>query len=44
MAELRKKNAEIDKYINMLETGQRLDEEERLKLAREVYEFFEEKS
>ena len=44
MAELRKKNAEIDKYINMLETGQRLDEGERLKLAREVYEFFEEKS
>ena len=38
IAELRKENAEINKYINMLESGLRLDEGEQLKLAEEVYE------
>lgn len=43
IAELRKENAEINKYISMLENGRRLDEEEQLKLAREVCELFEKK-
>ena len=38
IAELRKENAEINKYINMLESGLGLDEGEQLKLTREVYE------
>jgi proteasome assembly chaperone (PAC2) family protein len=38
IAQLRKENTEIDKYINMLENGLRLDEEDQLKLAREIYE------
>lgn len=38
MARLRNENAEIDKYISMLESGQSLDEEEQLKLTREIYE------
>jgi proteasome assembly chaperone (PAC2) family protein len=38
IAQLRKEDAEINKYINMLESGQRLNEEEQLKLAQEVYE------
>jgi proteasome assembly chaperone (PAC2) family protein len=38
IAELRKEDAEINKYINMLESGLRLDEEEQLKLAEKVYE------
>jgi len=38
IAELRKEDAEIYKYINMLESGLRLDEEEQLKLAEKVYE------
>jgi proteasome assembly chaperone (PAC2) family protein len=38
IAELRKENAEINKYINMLESGVRLDEEEQLKLAEGIYE------
>jgi proteasome assembly chaperone (PAC2) family protein len=37
MAELRKEDAEIDKYISVLESGLRLDEEEQLKLAEKVY-------
>jgi proteasome assembly chaperone (PAC2) family protein len=37
IAQLRKENAEIDKWINTLESGQRLDEEEQLKLAKEIY-------
>jgi proteasome assembly chaperone (PAC2) family protein len=41
IAQLRKENAEIDKCINTLESGQRLDEEEHLKLAREIYELLE---
>ncbi len=43
IAELRKENSEINKYISMLENGRGLDEEEQLKLAREVYELFEKK-
>jgi proteasome assembly chaperone (PAC2) family protein len=38
IAQLRKENAEINGYINTLESGVRLDEEEQLKLAREIYE------
>lgn len=38
---LRKENPDIDKYISRLETGQRLEEEEQLKLIREVYDLFE---
>jgi proteasome assembly chaperone (PAC2) family protein len=38
IAELRKEDAEINKYISMLESGLRLDEEEQLKLAEKVYE------
>ena len=44
IAELRKEDAEINNYISLLETGQRLDEEEQLKLAREVYELFEKRT
>lgn len=40
----RKENPEIDKYIQRLETGNRLDEEEQLKLIREVYDLFEKKT
>jgi len=38
IAQLRMKDTEINKYIKMLENGQSLDEEEQLKLVREVYE------
>jgi cell division protein FtsB len=38
IAQLRKENAEINRYINMLESGLKLDEGEQLKLAEEVYE------
>ena len=38
IAQLRRKDAQIDKYIELLEKGQRLDEEEQLKLAQEIYE------
>lgn len=38
IAQLRRKDTEIDKYIELLEKGQRLDEEEQLKLAQEIYE------
>ena len=38
IAQLRKEDAEINKYIDMLESGLRLDEEEQLKLAEKVYE------
>jgi proteasome assembly chaperone (PAC2) family protein len=40
IAELRKKDGEINEYISMLESGLRLDEEEQLKLAEKVYELF----
>lgn len=43
IAQLRKENAEINKYINLLESGLGLDEEEQVKLAREVYELLEER-
>jgi proteasome assembly chaperone (PAC2) family protein len=36
--QLRKENDEINKYIEFLESGRMLDEEEQLKLVREVYE------
>ncbi len=38
MAELRKEDAEVDKYISQLESGLRLNEEEQLQLAEKVYE------
>jgi proteasome assembly chaperone (PAC2) family protein len=38
IAQLRNEDTEINKYISMLENGQGLDEEEQLKLVREVYE------
>jgi len=38
---LRNGNAEIDKFISMLESGQSLDEEEQLKLTREIYQLLE---
>jgi len=38
MVKLRKEDAEINEYINSLENGLRLDEEEQLKLAEKVYE------
>ena len=38
ISRLRKEDAEIDKYISALENGRKLDEEEQLKLAREIYE------
>lgn len=41
IARLRKENAEINKYINLLESGLSLSEEEQVKLAREVYEVLE---
>jgi len=34
---LRQENAEIDQYLRLLESGLSLDEEEQLKLAREIY-------
>ena len=39
--QLRGKNAEVDKYIDLLEKGVKLEEEEQLKLAQEVYELLE---
>jgi len=44
IAQLRREDAEIDKYINLLESGLSLNEEEQVKLAREVYEILEERS
>ena len=38
IAQLRRGNAEINKYISLLESGFRLDEEEQLKLAEEIHE------
>ena len=38
IAQLRRENAEIDRYINRLESGLSLSEQEQVKLAREVYE------
>jgi len=43
IAQLRKKNAEINKYITLLESGLSLDEEEQVILAREVYEILQER-
>jgi proteasome assembly chaperone (PAC2) family protein len=39
MAGLRKEDAEVNKYITMLESGLGLGEEEQLELAEKVYEF-----
>ena len=39
IAQLREENAEISEYINRLESGLSLNEEEQVKLAREAYEF-----
>jgi len=41
IAQLRKEDSEINKYIRILEKGQRLDEEEQLKLARKIHELLE---
>ena len=41
IALLRADNAEINEYINQLETGLTLNEEEQVKLARAVYEILE---
>jgi proteasome assembly chaperone (PAC2) family protein len=41
IAQRRKENDEINKTLSALERGQGLDEEEQLKLAREIYELFE---
>jgi proteasome assembly chaperone (PAC2) family protein len=38
IVQLRRENAEIDQYINRLESGLQLDEEEQLKLVQKVYE------
>jgi len=38
IVQLRRENAEIDQYINRLESGVKLDEEEQFKLVKEVYE------
>lgn len=43
IAQLRRVNAEIDRYINRLETGLSLNEQEQVKLAREVYELLKER-
>ncbi len=42
IAQLREENAEINGYINRLESGLSLNEEEQVKLARDVYEILEE--
>lgn len=41
IAQLRRKDAEIDKYIDRLESGLSLNEEEQVKLARGVYDLLE---
>ena len=41
IAQLREENAEINEYINQLESGLSLNEEEQVKLAREVYDLLE---
>jgi proteasome assembly chaperone (PAC2) family protein len=41
IVQLRRENAEIDQYINRLESGLKLDEEEQFKLVKEVYEILE---
>jgi len=41
IARLRSENAEINEYINQLESGLTLNEEEQVKLARAVYELLE---
>ena len=38
ISQLRKEDAEIDKYISILENGHKLEEEEQLKLASKIYE------
>jgi len=44
IAQLRGENAEIDRYINRLESGLSLNEEEQVKLAREIYGLLEKTS
>jgi len=41
IAQLRRADAEIDRYINRLESGLTLNEEEQVRVAREVYELLE---
>jgi len=41
IARLRRQDAEIDEYINRLESGLSLNEEEQVKLARDVYDLLE---
>jgi proteasome assembly chaperone (PAC2) family protein len=38
IAQLRKEDTDIDKFIDMLERGHKLDEEEQLKLVRDIYD------
>jgi hypothetical protein len=40
IAQLRRENTEINKYISYLDGGFRLNKEEELKLADEIYELF----
>jgi proteasome assembly chaperone (PAC2) family protein len=42
IAQLRNENAEINKYVNWLESGLSLDEEEQVRLARAVHEVLKE--
>ncbi len=41
IAQLREQNTEINEYINRLESGLSLNEEEQVRLARAVYELLE---
>ncbi len=38
---LRQENGEIDQYLKLIESGLHLDEEEQLKLAREIYSYLQ---
>ena len=44
IAQLRKENLEMDRYLTLLETGLGLEEEEQLKLAKEVYDVLEKRA
>jgi len=41
IARLRREDAEIDRYINRLESGLSLNEEEQVRLAKEIYDLLE---
>ena len=44
ITKLRKENLEMDRYFKLLETGLGLEEEEQLKLAKEVYDILEKRT